>query len=83
MPVEYVPFNARAEVCQLAGDDVDENHQIVCVEVGYAVIRGEDVQDQLVDGVEAGAGPNDLRRVVLSVEKQQQLLASWWTWWTF
>ena len=77
MPVGYVPFNARAEVCQLAGNNVDENHQIVCVEVGDAVIRGEDVEDQLVDGVEAGARPDDLGRVVLSVEQQQQLLGEY------
>jgi hypothetical protein len=33
------------------GDNIDENHEIIGVEVKNAVLAGEHVQDQLVDGV--------------------------------
>jgi hypothetical protein len=33
------------------GDNVDENHEIIGVEVKNTVLAGEHVQDQLVDGI--------------------------------
>ena len=37
------------------GNDVDEHHEIVGVEVDDAVLAGEHVQDELVDGVGGAA----------------------------
>ena len=35
----------------LPGDDVDENHEVIGVEVKNTVGTGEHVQDELVDGI--------------------------------
>ena len=45
------PLNSRTQVRELTSNDVNKDHEIIGVEVMDAVIRGEDIKDEFVNGV--------------------------------
>ncbi len=48
------------------GDNVDENHEIIGVEVKNAVLAGEHVQDQLVDGIRTVPTKKEKKKIVIN-----------------